>query len=114
MTKDRQVVCRLRAQMLKALAHPARMCVVELLADGERCVCELAALSNCGMSALSKHLSALKNMGILGSRRDKNRIFYRLNCDCLPQFLQCMDSLAGASLAEKVCAAKLLRRRINR
>ena len=51
--------------MFKALAHPGRLLMLDELSRGERCVCELAALVGSEMPTVSRHLSQLKNAGIV-------------------------------------------------
>ena len=51
---------KLKAGVIKAMGHPSRLAMVEALADGELCVCELQKLVGSDMSTVSKHLSVLK------------------------------------------------------
>ena len=67
-----------RARIVKALAHPSRLFIVDELARGERCVCELTEMVGADVSTVSKHLSVLKNAGLVGSRREGQQVFYFL------------------------------------
>ncbi|MFA7330255.1 MAG: metalloregulator ArsR/SmtB family transcription factor [Candidatus Delongbacteria bacterium] len=91
---------RLRGQamsgVLKALAHPTRLQMVELLAGGERCVCELAAAADTDVPGMSRHLSQLKSVGILADRRQGKQVFYRLQTPCLLGFLHCIEDVVQA------------------
>ncbi len=67
-----------QASVLKALGQPTRLQILDLLKDGERCVCEIFPAINQEQANVSKHLSILKQAGILESRKDGLRIIYRL------------------------------------
>jgi ArsR family transcriptional regulator len=82
--------------VLKALAHPTRLRMVELLASGERCVCELAAAADTDVPSMSRHLSQLKSVGILADRRQGKQVFYRLQAPCLLGFLHCIEDVVLA------------------
>ena len=63
-----------RAKVIKAMAHPTRLFVVEELSQhGQRCVCELTAMIGADMSTVSRHLTILKNAGIVGTRNRVRR-----------------------------------------
>ena len=55
----------LRANVIKALAHSSRVLIASALIDGERCVCELTELVGADISTVSKHLSVMKNAGLV-------------------------------------------------
>lgn len=55
----------LRSKIFKALGHPSRILMVDVLLQGERCACELRELVGADMSTVSKHLSVLKEAGIV-------------------------------------------------
>lgn len=70
---------RLRcAALLKALGHPTRLHVIELLATGEHCVCEMMPVLGTEQSTLSKHLAILRNEGVVTCRREGLKVIYRL------------------------------------
>ncbi len=68
----------LKADLLKALGQPTRLKILELLLDGERCVCEIFPAINEAQSNISKHLAFLRSQGILVADRRGMRVFYRL------------------------------------
>jgi DNA-binding transcriptional ArsR family regulator len=68
----------LKAELLKALGQPTRLKILELLADGERCVCEIFPAIREEQSNISKHLGFLRNQGIVVADRRGMRVFYRL------------------------------------
>ncbi|MBM4062633.1 MAG: winged helix-turn-helix transcriptional regulator [Planctomycetes bacterium] len=78
------------AEVLKALAHATRAMVVVALADGERCVADLAELADCDMSTMSNHLTVLRHAGVVGSERRGSQVFYRLTRPCVLDMLNCL------------------------
>lgn len=82
-----------KADIFKSLGHPTRLQIVEKLADGEQCVCALLEMFDVDMSTLSRHLSVLKNAGVvLDERRGKN-VFYRLRCPCILNMFDCLEEV---------------------
>ena len=71
---------RLSSELLKSLAHPTRLEILELLKDKEElCVCEIYEKLDLEQSNVSQHLKILKNQGILSSRKDGLMVFYKVN-----------------------------------
>jgi len=96
------VSCRDRAKCLKAMAHPARLAMLEKLLGGERCVCELQALVRSDITTVSKHLSLMRQAGLVTSRRSGLKIFYRLRDPRLAEMLGFVGTLFGASYRRKL------------
>ena len=82
-----------RAKILKALAHPTRLFIVEELAGGEKCVCELQEMIGADMSTVSKHLALLKNAGVVEDDKRGAQVFYTLRATCVPGFLECIQNI---------------------
>ncbi len=83
-----------RAKIIKALGHPTRLFIVDQLAEaGERCVCELTEMVGADMSTVSKHLSLLKNAGIVRDERRGSMVFYQLRVKCIRNFFECVESV---------------------
>ena len=82
-----------RAHVLKALAHPIRLWLVTQLQQQELCVCELVDGTDVDISTISKHLSQLKQAGIVKNRRQGKQIFYRLTTPCLLDSLSCVETV---------------------
>jgi len=83
----------IRAELLKAVAHPARLMMVDALAEGEKCVCELRELVGSAMPTVSQHLAKMKSAGIIAGRREDNRIYYRLLVPCITKIFLCIDEV---------------------
>jgi DNA-binding transcriptional ArsR family regulator len=94
MLADRRQKLEFRARLLKAMAHPTRIFIIEELAREERCVCELTSLIEADMSTVSRHLSVLKNAGIVQDEKRGNQVFYRLRVRCILGFFDCFEMLA--------------------
>ncbi|MGH8053401.1 MAG: ArsR/SmtB family transcription factor [Stenotrophomonas sp.] len=73
-----QVHAEQAAQLLKSLAHPARLRVLCQLVEGEASVGELQARAGLSMSALSQHLAVLREAVLVSTRREGQTIFYAL------------------------------------
>ncbi|MFA4945444.1 MAG: metalloregulator ArsR/SmtB family transcription factor [Lentisphaeria bacterium] len=82
-----------RARLLKAMAHPTRLFILDQLAGGERCVCELTARIGADISTVSKHLALLRRAGLVASRKDGLQVFYRLRATCLSPFFDCLETM---------------------
>ena len=82
-----------KASIIKALGHPSRLAMVEFLADGERCVCELQQLVGSDMSTVSKHLTLLKSAGIVCDRKQGQWVYYSLRTPCIMAFLDCIEGV---------------------
>ena len=89
----------LYANILKAMGHPSRLAFLEALADGERCVCELQEMVGADMSTVSRHLSVLKNAGLVESERRGTQMMYSLTCPCIIDFLHCIGAVIERNAA---------------
>ncbi|AMK10030.1 ArsR/SmtB family transcription factor [Pseudodesulfovibrio indicus] len=85
-----------RAKVVKAMAHPSRLMVIDELSRGERCVCDLRDLVGADLSTVSKHLSVLKRAGIVEDERRGKQIYYRLRVPCVINFFHCIESVIEA------------------
>lgn len=85
-----------RAKILKAMAHPSRLLIIEELHKQERCVNELTERVGADMSTVSKHLSVLKNAGLVTDEKRANCIYYALRCSCILDFIGCVEDVLAA------------------
>jgi DNA-binding transcriptional ArsR family regulator len=97
-TKKRQLEAR--AQIIKALAHPTRLFVVDELSKGERCVCELTDMVGADISTVSKHLSVLKQAGIVEDDKRGLQVWYRLRVPCILNFFGCIEDVLKANVKQ--------------
>ena len=78
-----------RAKIIKAMAHPTRLFIVDELArNGERCVCELTEMVGVDMSTVSRHLAMLKGAGIVEDEHRGAQVYYRLRVRCVLNFFE--------------------------
>ena len=82
-----------RSAVLKALAHPSRLMIVDELSHGERCVCDLTELVGHDLSTVSKHLNLLKINGIVTDEKRGKQVYYRLKVPCILNFFHCIESV---------------------
>jgi len=71
-------VLDLCADILKAMAQPTRLRIIELLQDGEHCVCEIFPAIGHEQSNTSRHLQMMLKSGILKQRKEGLKIYYSL------------------------------------
>ena len=69
----------MKATLLRVLGHPARVRILELLRDGERSVGTLQSELELDSGGTSQHLAALRRIGLVASRRDRNNVYYRVD-----------------------------------
>ncbi|MCX7010365.1 MAG: metalloregulator ArsR/SmtB family transcription factor [Kiritimatiellaeota bacterium] len=90
-----------RAKILKALANPTRLMMVEELSKGDRCVTDLRFLARVDPSVISRHLAQLKHAGILTEKRAGLRVIQHLECPCILQALECTIGVMQAEVTRK-------------
>lgn len=93
-----------RARVAKALAHPSRLLILDAITDGEKCVCELTELVDADQSTVSKHLSILKQAGIIEDRKEGSKTFYRTKICCLKGLWECIESVLRENLKAQQAA----------
>ena len=83
------------AAISHALADPKRLCVLELLAGGERSVSDLSHEAGCHVPNMSQHLAVLRSAGLVASRRDGSTVFYRLTDPRILEAYRLIKSVAS-------------------
>lgn len=86
----------LAAGRFQALSDPIRLRILGLLADGERCVCDLMSELDAAQSRLSFHLRVLKDAGLVASRREGQWIYYTLQRDVLAEAVEVLTMSPSA------------------
>ncbi len=94
------------ARIPKAVAHPARLELLDLLAQGERSVDELARVTGNGMTTVSAQLQELRRAHLVDTRREGTRIYYRLAGDDVVRFIAALRAVAANRIAEVPPAAR--------
>lgn len=78
------------AEVLKAVAHPVRLQIVELLEKDEKCVGDIAEALGGKQSITSQQLNMMKDKGILSCRRDGAKVYYRIENKSVIKLLHCI------------------------
>jgi ArsR family transcriptional regulator len=89
-----------RANILKAMAHPTRLLLLDLLSKGTSCVNELRSAVGGDTSTVSKHLSVLKHAGIVRDKREGVQVFYALRVPCIMDYLTCVEAVLEVQTQE--------------
>jgi DNA-binding transcriptional ArsR family regulator len=103
MNKDYELA-EIKADVLKAMAHPTRLYMLETLAEGERCVCELNELVDADHSTISKHLTILKQSGLVSDRKEGLKVYYKLEVPCVLDFMKCITKVISARAQKHLTA----------
>ena len=85
----------LQVQIFKVLTHPARLAILEILRDGEHCVCHMEAHLGFRQAYISQQLSVLREAGLVQDRRDGWNIFYRVADERIYEVLNAMRRITG-------------------
>ncbi len=80
-------------EILKAVAHPARLAILEILRDGEQCVCHIEAMLGVRQARISQQLMILREAGLVEVRRDGLNVFYHV---VRPQVFGLLDAAYAA------------------
>ena len=91
-----------RAAVMKALAHPTRLMIVEKLSEKPYCVQELTEMVGADISTISKHLSILKNAGMTSDTKYGKQVYYRLKMRCVLGFLGCVETVLQEQAQERM------------
>lgn len=102
MTEQEKLLYSAKARILKALAHPTRLWMTEQLAYGERCVCEFVDAIKADFSTISKHLTILKQAGIVEDDKRGKQVYYRLKVPCILKFTTCIEAVIEAQLKTQI------------
>jgi len=106
MDKKKRARCETRAAILKALAHPTRLFMIEELSKKSYCVCELTEMVELDVSTVSKHLSILKNAGLVNVEKKGKQVFYSLRMHCALNFLDCVEDVLREQAKDRMDAIK--------
>ena len=94
-----------QAKVIKAMAHPTRLFIVDELSRGEKCVCELTSLVGSDISTVSKHLSILRNAGIIEDDKRGSMVYHTLKMQCVLNFFKCVSAVISQNAKEQLTLA---------
>ena len=84
-------ILELKAEILKALAQPTRLKILELLRNGERCICEIVPAINGEQSNISRHISLMQKSNLVTTRKDGVKVMVKVSD---PRVFEILDSIA--------------------
>ncbi len=88
---------KIQAKLFKALMHPVRLAILDVLREGEQCVCHMEATLGYRQAYISQHLAVLRDAGLVQDRRDGWNIFYGVS---KPEVFELLEN-AGRVIGEK-------------
>jgi ArsR family transcriptional regulator len=102
----RKTTYEIEAELFSALAHPARLEILELLREGEACVCHIQAMLDQRQAYISQHLNVLRQAGLVTNRKEGLRVYYQISDPCV---LALVDSVKTAlrSTGKRLAVADL-------
>lgn len=90
------VKLRAPTKILKAIAHPERLRLLNALRSGEECVCHLTALSRQRQAYVSQQLMFLRRAGLIADRKDGLRVYYRIRDARVLELIDMVNALTNA------------------
>jgi ArsR family transcriptional regulator len=84
-------ILELKAEVLKALAQPTRLKILELLRNGERCICEIVPAINGEQSNISRHISLMQKSHLVTTRKDGVKVMVKVSD---PKIFEILDSVS--------------------
>jgi len=84
--------------LIKSLANPTRLMIVDCLRKGEKTVSGIVLALRDEQSNVSKNLAILKNQGIIKDKKIGLNVYYSLKCTCINEFFSCLDAMISENL----------------
>ncbi len=106
MSPEIQARYKARAKVIKALAHPTRLFIVDEIAKEEQCVCELQEMIGADMSTVSKHLSVLREAGVVSDEKRGLMVYYRLRVPCILNLFGCIEGVIQSNAEAHLAAVE--------
>lgn len=109
----REDVLRMHAQVCSGLADPNRLLIIYSLAEGPRCVNDIAAAMDMPQPTVSRHLKILRERGIVRAEREGQSIHYRISDMRIIQALDILRAILADQLREQVLLARQVNQKIT-
>lgn len=106
--KDKQLLFDRQAEVVRAVAHPLRIAVLDFLKDGPRCVCDIAEHIGSERSNVSRHLSVMAGAGVIESHKEGLKVFYKLKTPCILKFFSCITDCLKQQVKDSDKLRKIL------
>ncbi len=94
-------VLELKAEILKALAQPTRLKILELLRNGERCICEIVPALNGEQSNISRHISLMQKSHLVTTRKDGVKVMVKVSDPKIFDLLDRVSSILKTRMNEQ-------------
>jgi DNA-binding transcriptional ArsR family regulator len=99
-------VLELKAEILKVLAQPTRLKILELIRNGEKCICEIVPALNGEQSNISRHISLMQKSNLVSTRKDGVRVLVKVKD---PRVFEVLDSISTILKNQMSEQSKLIR-----
>ncbi len=106
LTRKKLLLYQKQAEIIKAIAHPLRIAIIDFLQTGPRCVCDIAEHVHSERSNVSRHLSVMASAGILDSQKDGLKVIYSLKTPCILNFFSCVTKCLQQQAKEQQAMLK--------
>ena len=83
----------MKAEIIAAAGHPIRLAMIDFLAGGEQCVCDIAKHVGAERSNTSRHLSVLLKADVVEQRKEGLKMMYSLKTPCILNFMKCVEGV---------------------
>ena len=107
MSDSESEIYKRKAEILKAMAHPTRIMILEILRDTEKCVTDIHKQVGFDISTVSKHLAVMRNAGLLKTERKNKQIYYSVRVTCILNFFYCIEEVIKQDFVENTEMVKL-------
>ena len=89
--------------IMESLSDPIRINILELMMDGEICVCDIVNVTGLSQSKISYHIKILKDSGLITDRQEGRWVYYKLDLEILSDIQNWMGNLINSSTNERNC-----------
>ena len=89
--------------IMESLSDPIRINILELMMDGEICVCDIVNVTGLSQSKISYHIKILKDSGLISDRQEGRWVYYKLDLEVLSDIQNWMGNLINSSTNERNC-----------
>jgi DNA-binding transcriptional ArsR family regulator len=96
-----QRIIELKAEILKVLAQPTRLKILELLRNGERCICEIVPAINGEQSNISRHISLMQKSHLVTTRKDGVRVMVKVSDQKIFEILDKVSAILKNQMREQ-------------
>ena len=114
MDPQQRLKYRMMAQVLAAAGHETRLAILDFLAGGEQCVCDIAAYVGAERSNVSRHLAMMLHAGLVAHRKDGLKMMYTLRTPCILNIMPCVVNVVRRQADQAGAVLECLNRPVGR